>query len=34
MAAIVFLLITIPLTRFTDKTLRDSIERQNSQGTT
>lgn len=34
MAAIIFLLITIPLTRFTDKTLRNSIERQNSQGNT
>lgn len=32
MAAIVFLLITIPLTRFTDRTLRKSIERQNAQG--
>lgn len=32
MAAIVFLLITIPLTRFTDRTLRRSIERQNAQG--
>ena len=32
MAAIVFLIITIPLTRFTDRTLRKSIERQNAQG--
>jgi polar amino acid transport system permease protein len=32
MAAIVFLLITIPLTRFTDRTLRKSIEQQNAQG--
>ncbi|MGA1690017.1 MAG: amino acid ABC transporter permease [Candidatus Nanopelagicaceae bacterium] len=32
MAAIVFLLVTIPLTRFTDRTLRKSIERQNAQG--
>lgn len=32
MAAIVFLLITIPLTRYTDRALRRSIERQNSQG--
>jgi len=32
MAAIIFLLITIPLTRFTDRTLRKSIERQNAQG--
>lgn len=31
MAAIVFLLVTIPLTRFTDRTLRKSIERQNAQ---
>lgn len=31
-AAIVFLLITIPLTRFTDRALRRSIERQNAQG--
>lgn len=29
---IVFLLITIPLTRFTDRALRRSIERQNAQG--
>ena len=32
MAAIVFLAITIPLTRFTDRTLRKSIEQQNAQG--
>lgn len=32
MAAGLFLLITIPLTRYTDRTLRKSIERQNSQG--
>lgn len=32
MAAIVFLCITIPLTRFTDRTLRRSIEQQNAQG--
>lgn len=32
MAAILFLLITIPLTRYTDRTLRKSIERQNAQG--
>ena len=32
MAAIVFLLITIPLTRFTDRTIRRSIEKQNAQG--
>jgi polar amino acid transport system permease protein len=32
MAAIVFLLITIPLTRFTDRTIRVSIEKQNAQG--
>lgn len=32
MAAIVFLCITIPLTRFTDRTLRKSIEQQNAQG--
>jgi polar amino acid transport system permease protein len=32
MAAIVFLMITIPLTRFTDRTLRKSIEQQNAQG--
>ena len=31
-AAIVFLSVTIPLTRFTDRTLRKSIERQNAQG--
>jgi polar amino acid transport system permease protein len=32
MAALVFLAITIPLTRFTDRTLRRSIEQQNAQG--
>ena len=32
MAALVFLLVTIPLTRYTDRSLRRSIERQNSQG--
>ena len=32
MGALVFLVVTIPLTRFTDRTLRKSIERQNSQG--
>jgi polar amino acid transport system permease protein len=32
MAAIVFLLITIPLTRFTDRMLRNSLEKQNAQG--
>ena len=32
MAAIVFLLITIPLTRFTDRTIRRAMERQNAQG--
>lgn len=32
MAAMIFLLVTIPLTRFTDRTLRRSIERQNAQG--
>ena len=32
MAAIIFLLITIPLTRFTDRTIRRSIEKQNAQG--
>jgi len=32
MAALVFLAITIPLTRFTDRTLRKSIEQQNAQG--
>ncbi len=31
-AAIVFLCVTIPLTRYTDHTLRKSIERQNAQG--
>jgi len=33
-AALVFLAITIPLTRFTDRTLRKSIEQQNAQGLT
>jgi len=33
-AAILFLLITIPLTRFTDRALQKSISQQNSQGTT
>jgi polar amino acid transport system permease protein len=32
MAALVFLMITIPLTRYTDRTLRKSLERQNAQG--
>lgn len=32
MGALVFLVVTIPLTRFTDRTLRKSIERQNAQG--
>ncbi len=32
MAACIFLLVTIPLTRYTDRTLRKSIERQNAQG--
>lgn len=32
MAAIIFLCITIPLTRLTDRTLRKSIEQQNAQG--
>jgi polar amino acid transport system permease protein len=32
-AAILFLCVTIPLTRLTDRTLRKSIERQNAQGT-
>ena len=32
MAAILFLLITVPLTRFTDRTMRKAIERQNAQG--
>ena len=31
-AAIVFLVVTIPLTRFTDRAMRRSIERQNAQG--
>ena len=31
-AAILFLCVTIPLTRLTDRTLRKSIERQNAQG--
>ncbi|MGA1099239.1 MAG: amino acid ABC transporter permease [Candidatus Nanopelagicales bacterium] len=33
-AAILFLIITIPLTRFTDRALQKSITEQNSQGTT
>lgn len=33
-AAILFLMITIPLTRFTDRALQKSIAEQNSQGTT
>lgn len=33
-AAILFLMITIPLTRFTDRALQKSISQQNSQGTT
>jgi polar amino acid transport system permease protein len=32
MAAIVFLMITIPLTRYTDRMLRRSLERQNAEG--
>ena len=32
MAALIFLCITIPLTRLTDRTLRKSIEQQNAQG--
>jgi polar amino acid transport system permease protein len=32
-AAILFLLITIPLTRYTDHVLSKSIKRQNAQGT-
>lgn len=32
-AAILFLLITIPLTRYTDRVLKRSIEKQNAQGT-
>jgi polar amino acid transport system permease protein len=32
MAAIVFLLVTIPLTRWTDRMLRHSLEKQNAQG--
>jgi polar amino acid transport system permease protein len=32
MAAIIFLLVTIPLTRFTDRMLRNSLEKQNAQG--
>lgn len=32
MAAIVFLLVTIPLTRWTDRMLRNSLEKQNAQG--
>jgi polar amino acid transport system permease protein len=31
-AAILFLLITIPLTRYTDRVLAKSIKRQNAQG--
>jgi hypothetical protein len=33
-AAILFLMITVPLTRFTDRALQKSIAEQNSQGTT
>lgn len=33
-AAILFLMITVPLTRFTDRALQKSIAQQNSQGTT
>lgn len=33
MAAILFLLVTVPLTRYTDRILRKSMERQNAQGT-
>ncbi|MCX6435308.1 MAG: amino acid ABC transporter permease, partial [Actinobacteria bacterium] len=32
MAAILFLMVTVPLTRFTDRTMRRAIERQNAQG--
>jgi polar amino acid transport system permease protein len=32
MAALVFLIVTIPLTRFTDRAMRRAIERQNAQG--
>jgi len=32
MAAIIFLLVTIPLTRWTDRMLRHSLEKQNAQG--
>jgi polar amino acid transport system permease protein len=32
MAAIIFLAVTIPLTRATDRMLRKSLERQNAQG--
>ena len=32
MAALVFLILTIPLTRFTDRAMRRAIERQNAQG--
>lgn len=32
MAAIIFLLVTIPLTRLTDRMLRNSLEKQNAQG--
>ena len=31
-AAVLFLCITVPLTRLTDRSLRKSIERQNAQG--
>ena len=34
MAALLFLAVTIPLTRFTDRILRRSLERQNAQGLT
>jgi polar amino acid transport system permease protein len=33
MAAILFLMVTVPLTRYTDRILRKSMERQNAQGT-
>ncbi|MEY3318194.1 MAG: hypothetical protein RL540_566, partial [Actinomycetota bacterium] len=32
MAALIFLAVTIPLTRATDRMLRKSLERQNAQG--
>jgi hypothetical protein len=32
-AAVLFLIITVPLTRFTDRVLARSIARQNAQGT-